>query len=31
VQAVTGVILAMYYKPSPHERVLVDPEHHGPS
>ena len=30
VQAVTGVILAMYYKPSPHDAYLVDPEHHRP-
>ena len=30
VQAITGVILAMYYQPTPARRVLVDPEHHRP-
>ena len=28
VQAITGVILAMYYKPDPEQRVRVDPAHH---
>ena len=28
VQAMTGVILAMYYKPDPDKRVRVDPAHH---
>ena len=28
VQAVTGVILAMYYKPDPQDGVRVDPAHH---
>ena len=31
VQAVTGVILAMYYKPTPDDGVRVDPEHHRPT
>ena len=28
VQLVTGVVLAMYYKPDPENGVRVDPEHH---
>ena len=28
VQAITGVILAMYYRPDPDERLRVDPAHH---